>query len=628
MFAMEWRVVARGIAALVIVPAIAWGAAPDLKRSGKEPGSSPGRTRGPFQAQTTLNDFYQGGSQPNANSYEQILHSQTCGVCHGGDDDSILINKPWAGSMHGLQARDPLMYACMAIAEQDAAYVGDMCIRCHVPRAWMMERGIPTDGSLINTSDRDGNNCHFCHRMVDPVYQPGECPDEDGVILEHIALPVTNDNASYILDPLDRRRSTRGTPSMHTYLQSPFFNDSRLCETCHDASNPTLDRQPDDTFIGNALDEPHPTGNKYDMFPLERTFSEWLVSDYATTGVDAGGRFGGNLQVVSTCQDCHMPDTTGAAADIGPVRDDMADHGMYGGATWIPLVVELLYPDEVDPQAIQMSVAGSRSMLERAASLETTQAGDTVNVRVINETGHRLPTGQAEGRLMWVNVQFFNGDGQMIAERGAYDSETATPATDDTKVYEIVLGIDEATAEAVGLSVGPTHHVAFCNVIYKDNRIPPRGFLNEPYRQMGCFVVGVTYNDGQYWDDTQFMLPRETAQVAVAVYYKTATTEFIEFLRDANYTNDAGQVLYDAWAATGKSPPVLMVSQTLEVAPFDTGDFDGNGQIDLVDYGSFPGCMTGPDVGPVPPQCAPGDLDADGDVDLLDFGRFQRRFGT
>ncbi len=323
-----------------------------------------------------------------------------------------------------------------------------------------------------------------------------------------------------------------------------------------------------------------------------------------------------------------MPDTTSQAAVDGPIRDDMADHGMYGGGTWIPFAVAEIYPDEVDLAALQAGAAGSQSMLERAATLEVTQSGDAVDVRVINETGHKLPTGQPEGRLMWLNVRFFDGEGKMIAERGAYDTETATPTTDDTELYEIVLGIDEATAKVVGLPVGPTHHIAFCNMIYKDNRIPPRGFTNEAFRQIQSPVVAVTYQDGQYWDDTRFMLPAGTAQVTVALYYKTASTDFIEFLRDANYTNDAGQVLYDAWVSTGKSPPVLMVSRTFDPAPFATGDFDGDGQVDLTDYGSFAECVTGPDGGPVPPECAAGDLDDDDDVDLLDFGRFQIRFGT
>lgn len=580
------------------------------------------------QAATTKVDFFRGGSQPSE-SYEQILSSHNCGICHGGDDASILINKPWAGSMHALSARDPLWFACMTVAEQDAAEVGDMCIRCHVPRAWISGRSAPTDGSAINATDRDSVTCHFCHRMVDPFYKPGISPIEDEAILNNILeLPVTNGSASFVLDPADGRRSKRGALTPHTNIVSPFFEESALCETCHDVSNPAASRLPDDTYVGNDLDSPHPTGDKYDMFPGERTFSEWSISEYARKGVDAGGRFGGNKQIVGSCQDCHMPDSTSLGALGGPLRHDMADHGMYGGGTWIPLVIANMYPDAVDIEAINAGVEGSRSMLQRAASMELSQSGDALHIRVINETGHKLPTGQPEGRQMWINVQFFDDQDVMIAERGAYDQATGKPTLEDTKMYEILLGIDESTAQAVGLRAGHTHHIAFTNVILKDSRIPPRGFTNAELNRVQSPVVGTIYEDGQYWDNTSFMLPENTARVNVALYYKTASTEFIEFLRDANHTNDAGQVLYEQWEATGKSPPVEMVADTLVFSPFYTGDFTGDGQTDANDLNDLVTCLQGPGSGPALKGCRPGDLDGDNDVDLRDTARFLRRVGA
>jgi hypothetical protein len=99
----------------------------------------------PIPAPTTKLDFFRGGSQPDG-SYEQVLTSGNCGFCHDGEDPLLVINQPWEGSMHAQSARDMLWFACMTIAEQDAPFVGDMCIRCHVPRAWIMGRSEPTDG--------------------------------------------------------------------------------------------------------------------------------------------------------------------------------------------------------------------------------------------------------------------------------------------------------------------------------------------------------------------------------------------------------------------------------------------------------------------------------------------------
>jgi trimeric autotransporter adhesin len=62
----------------------------------------------------------------------------------------------------------------------------------------------------------------------------------------------------------------------------------------------------------------------------------------------------------------------------------------------------------------------------------------------------------------------------------------------------------------------------------------------------------------------------------------------------------------------------------------DAGDFDADGDVDLVDYRSFTDCLAGPDAAPAPPipacvdAClAAFDAEADSDIDLADFGVFQ-----
>ncbi len=104
----------------------------------------------PVQVPTTLEDFKVGGS-PWGQNYQEFLSSENCGLCHGSYDENILIMKPWQGSMHAQAGRDPLFFACLAISEQDAAGVGDFCMRCHVPRAWLNGRASETDGSTVRT---------------------------------------------------------------------------------------------------------------------------------------------------------------------------------------------------------------------------------------------------------------------------------------------------------------------------------------------------------------------------------------------------------------------------------------------------------------------------------------------
>lgn len=585
--------------------------------------------RGQLPIKTTVEDFFQGGSQPDG-SYEQVLHSNNCGTCHGTFDDQILIMERFQGGMMAQAARDPLFYACLAIAEQDVAFVGDICIRCHAPRAWISGRSTPTDGSAINFSDRDGVNCHFCHRMVDPFYKPGKSPIEDEEILNAlIKKPVTIGGGNYVLDRMDRRRGPRpGVAPPHSFIKSPFHHDAALCATCHDVSNPAYSRQPDDTYVLNELETPHPTDDKYDQFPMERTFSEWLNSAFAVGGVDMGGRFGGNKQVVSTCQDCHMPDSTSRACDFGtpPTYDDMAAHDMVGANVWVPDMVANLYPTEINITALEKSKLLARDMLRRAADLELTQDGDVLRARVVNQTGHKLPSGYSEGRRMWLNVVFRNKKGKIAAERGAYDEKTADLTTDDTMVFEAKMGIDAAVAQLTGLPEGITMHFGLNNVIYKDNRIPPRGFTNDAFRQVQAAPAGYGYSEGQFWREVEYVIPTDAVSVEVRLFHQIGAKEYIEFLRDANTTNTAGQTLYDQWEKTGKSPPEEMALSSLALTAFQFGDFDGNKALDLADYAAFSSCLDGPDAA-LRAGCGPGDLDGDGDVDSRDFARFQARFG-
>jgi hypothetical protein len=594
------------------------------------------------QVATTLNDFFTPGSQPiePGDPFDPILPSNDCGGCHPSGDDFIPVMNRWQGSMMAHSARDPVFYACLTIANQDVADVGDLCIRCHSPGGWLQGRSVPTDGSALTWQDRDGVNCNFCHRVVDPVYDAPTAPAPDQAILDALAMeglvPTSIGNGSFVIDPQDNRRGPFDVVTDlgfnphnawgQTYV-SPFHQESLMCADCHDVSNPVYERQPDGTYTLTPLDEPHPTLDKYDMFPVERTYSEWANSDFAAFGVNMAGLFGGNKLVVSTCQDCHMEDTTSQGCSFGPSRNDMPAHNLSGSSTWVLNSVLDLYPgDNIDPQAIADGIARSVSMLERAATVDLSQVGCYLNVHIINETGHKLPTGYPEGRRMWVNVQFYDSGDVLLAERGYYDSATAELTTGNTRVYEAELGVDAAVAALAGVPQGKGFHFAVNNVVFKDNRIPPRGFTQAAFAAVQAAPVAAEYDDFQYWDDVRYFIPPGTSYAEVRVYFQSTSKEYIEFLRDENTTNLDGQVAYDQWVMHGKSAPVEMSNGTLNFTYHPGGDYDGNLDVDLADYAQFPGCLAGPDVAAAP-GCEPFDCDADGDVDLDDFKGFQMAIG-
>ena len=63
-----------------------------------------------------------------------------------------------------------------------------------------------------------------------------------------------------------------------------------------------------------------------------------------------------------------------------------------------------------------------------------------------------------------------------------------------------------------------------------------------------------------------------------------------------------------------------------EIVPSGTGDFDGDGDVDLVDFGRLQVCFSGSNGEPIDEACNSGDFDDDGDIDLLDYAAFQAAF--
>jgi hypothetical protein len=199
-------------------------------------------------------------------------------------------------------------------------------------------------------------------------------------------------------------------------------------------------------------------------------------------------------------------------------------------------------------------------MLSRAATLTVTLAqaptGPTAIVRVTNETGHKLPTGYPEGRQMWLNVRAFDAAGALVYEIGRYDPASHRLIRDaGTKVYEAKQGLTSQLASLLGLRSGESFHFILNNTVTRDNRIPPRGYTQAGWDQPGLRPVEATYADGQHWDETTYVLPPTAIRVTAQLYYQTASTEYIDFLKATGGLD--GESLRALWSRS-PSPPVLM----------------------------------------------------------------------
>ena len=95
---------------------------------------------------TTPEDFLQAGTQPGGLVADMVSASNDCIFCHAQYDPVVEPYRPWAASMMGQSARDPMFWACLTVANQDAVGSGEFCIRCHVPNAFLGGRALPADG--------------------------------------------------------------------------------------------------------------------------------------------------------------------------------------------------------------------------------------------------------------------------------------------------------------------------------------------------------------------------------------------------------------------------------------------------------------------------------------------------
>ncbi|MFO0681297.1 MAG: MYXO-CTERM sorting domain-containing protein [Sandaracinus sp.] len=517
--------------------------------------------------------IFQPGTQPVGHPgglVTPIQSTNPCRTCHAAYDDADDYEpwESWRGSLMASAGRDPIFRAALAIAEQDHPDAADFCVRCHSPGAWLRGRSeVPDyDPSATDPADRprfeadranrpptddlDGVGCMVCHRSTDPT--------DDQLFNARLVIADGAGNGDLRYGPYDY---APGTEAGHPTAVSTFLPTSRLCGQCHDITNPIA--------MGHRVEASGVTDTGR-LFAIERTFSEWQASAFATRG--------------QTCQSCHLPvvDHPVQVASFGSFPDTLRDgavrHQLLGSAAWQLRAIAATIPDPAPGIALYLDANADRidTFMRGAATVEIRQSaltGDTATatVRITNLTGHKLPTGYPEGRRMWLELDVVDADGNVVAGSARYDAATATLEMDpQARTYEARMGVRQADGTAA-----PGFHFVLADTLIEDTRIPPEGFA--PAADDDDAPLGRDYRDGatgsyRAYDEPTYTLSSlcgtGTLTLRARLRFQATTREYIEFLRDhapasldpAMAGQSWGQVAYAAWMEHGGATPIEMAS--------------------------------------------------------------------
>ena len=524
----------------------------------------------------------------------------SCAACHvvtiTGVSDEAGIGG-WNGSMMGNAGRDPYFRAALAIADAQIGGAASFCGRCHMPGNWVRDEARLSENGVqaFSTADIDqGVACLVCHRMVATAPLAGEAARDADERSAVSTAGIRLSNAQNIYDRQDYRRGPFEVDAYHNWQQSSLLLSAQLCGGCHDVSNPMLSRDETGQYALNALDTPAPVTAT--LFPLQRTYSEWALSAFnSITGVvDVAGLYPGLKRIddtltgaVTVCQDCHMPRFEGVLVKLPdyPTRY-VANHSLYGGSH--PGMADLLgaiwtgYDPEFTPvKQAQMRIAAGEGYTNlRSVGVSVTAAlGDGLAVTVTNNAGHKFPTGYEEGRRAWLRVEQVDAlSGRSLFTSGLYSPGTGRilSGTGDLapRVYEVKNAVGISLANQLGRPelAGPGFNQVLNNEVYRDTRIPPRGFANAPFAAAQAEPVGVAYADGQYWDATGYPVAACASAITVSVMYQQISGEYADFLAvQANFiVTDAvrGPTNWGALLAGRWMPPEVLASAVL-VRPAD-----------------------------------------------------------
>lgn len=302
--------------------------------------------------------------------YDKYFASSTCEICHQK------IVGQHAQSQHEKSFENPVFQGqyfreLLADAKRDPELYREAatCTACHSPIDYVVLGGRVYSEPV--EPGKSGVTCDFCHTIAG--YE-GQAPG----------------NGNYISRPGEQKMG----PFKHKYdwhhVYSELQTKSEFCAICHEATN-------------------------LHGLNVKSTYTEWKNSRYAAEGVQ--------------CQDCHMNLRGFLAAgksvyDSGRAADSSNTFGR--GAPSRSVLYTHRFPGAhsrsqmVESGAIKLAIAVE-------SENQAVSPGDDIIIRIFVDnslTGHKMPSGSADLRQLWLELLADTGAGTVIIPASSTGSGT------------------------------------------------------------------------------------------------------------------------------------------------------------------------------------------------------------
>ena len=199
-------------------------------------------------------------------------------------------------------------------------------------------------------------------------------------------------NFSYIIKPGNTKYGSRrdSEPQFHEAEYSAFIGSPELCASCHDEQSP------------------------YGAW-VKETYREWKAGPYGKQGV--------------RCQDCHMYYAPGKSTAMGKSRSDIAHHVFHGP-----------HFDQKLNGSVDLAIYVESSEVKRGSRA-------VIRAELYNgKAGHYIPSGSSEERVLWLEVQASDGQGEIFhipVDKKGFSGEEFTIADSKAVAYQAMGEIME-----------------------------------------------------------------------------------------------------------------------------------------------------------------------------------------